>query len=119
MAHDLLNPGSGDPRMKLKDFAKAGNPKTLFAAFLYFDMSFMVWVLLGPLGVHIAKDLGLTPSEKGMMVAVPVLAGAVMRVFMGLLMDGSSTCESLWMAKCFGNCADSFKYYICNLHFTC
>lgn len=73
--------------MKLKDFAKAGNPATLFAAFLYFDMSFMVWVLLGPLGVHIAKDLGLSPSQKGMMVALPVLSGAVIRVFMGLLVD--------------------------------
>ncbi len=73
--------------MKLKDFAKAGNPATLFAAFLYFDMSFMVWVLLGPLGVHIAKDLGLSPSQKGMMVALPVLSGAIIRVFMGLLVD--------------------------------
>jgi NNP family nitrate/nitrite transporter-like MFS transporter len=73
--------------MKLKDFAKAGNPATLFAAFLYFDMSFMVWVLLGPLGVHIAKDLGLSASQKGMMVAVPVLSGAVIRVLMGLLVD--------------------------------
>jgi NNP family nitrate/nitrite transporter-like MFS transporter len=37
--------------------------------------------------VHIAKDLGLSPSQKGMMVAVPVLSGAIMRVFMGLLVD--------------------------------
>ena len=73
--------------MKLKDFAKVGSPSTLFAAFLYFDMSFMVWVLLGSLGVHIAKDLGLSPSEKGMMVALPVLSGAILRVFMGLLVD--------------------------------
>src|SRR3954471_20251081 len=79
--------GPGDHYMRLKDFAKAGHVPTLFSAFLYFDMSFMVWVLLGPLGVHIAKDLGLTPSQKGMMVAVPVLSGAVMRVFMGLMVD--------------------------------
>jgi len=73
--------------MRLKDFAKVGHAPTLFSAFLYFDMSFMVWVLLGPLGVHIAKDLGLTPAQKGMMVAIPVLSGAVIRVFMGLLVD--------------------------------
>lgn len=73
--------------MNFKDFAKTGNPATLFAAFLYFDMSFMVWVLLGPLGVHIAGDLELSPSEKGMMVALPVLSGAILRVFMGLLVD--------------------------------
>ena len=40
-----------------KDFLKSGHTPTLFSAFLYFDMSFMVWVLLGSLGVAIAKDL--------------------------------------------------------------
>ena len=37
--------------------------------------------------MHIAKELGLSPSQKGMMVAIPVLSGAVMRVLMGLLVD--------------------------------
>ena len=50
-----------------KGFLKAGHLPTLVAAFLYFDLSFMVWVLLGPLGVQIAKDLGLSPAEKGLM----------------------------------------------------
>jgi NNP family nitrate/nitrite transporter-like MFS transporter len=35
--------------MSLRDFRKAGHPPTLIAAFLYFDISFMVWVILGPL----------------------------------------------------------------------
>jgi NNP family nitrate/nitrite transporter-like MFS transporter len=47
----------------------------------------MVWVMLGPLGVQIAKDLGLTHAQKGMMVATPVLAGAILRIFMGILVD--------------------------------
>ena len=34
--------------MRLKDFAKSGNPKTLFSAFFYFDISFMIWTMLGP-----------------------------------------------------------------------
>jgi nitrate/nitrite transporter NarK len=53
-------------------FLKAGHWPTLLAAFLYFDLAFMVWVLLGPLGVQIAKDLGLDAAQKGLMVAVPV-----------------------------------------------
>lgn len=73
--------------MRLKDFAKAGHVPTLFSAFLYFDMSFMVWVVLGPLGVHIARELGLSPSQKGFMVALPVLAGALFRPAMGVLVD--------------------------------
>src|SRR3954469_3847255 len=70
-----------------KGFLKAGHLPTLFAAFLYFDMSFMVWVMLGPMGVQIAKDLGLSPAEKGLMVAVPVLAGALLRLPAGILVD--------------------------------
>lgn len=68
-------------------FWKAGHRPTLLAAFFYFDLSFMVWVLLGPLGVNIAKDLGLSPAQKGLMVAVPVLAGALLRIVNGLLVD--------------------------------
>ena len=70
-----------------RSFLKAGHTPTLLASFLYFDLSFMVWVLLGPLGVAIAKDFGLTPAEKGFMVAVPVLSGAILRLGAGLLVD--------------------------------
>jgi len=68
-------------------FWKAGHRPTLFAAFFYFDISFMVWVLLGPLGVAIATDLQLSPAQKGLMVATPVLAGALLRVVNGMLVD--------------------------------
>ena len=68
-------------------FWKAGHPPTLLAAFLYFDLSFMVWVLLGPLGVQIANDLNLNAAQKGLMVATPVLAGALLRIVMGVLVD--------------------------------
>ncbi|HEX3989714.1 MAG TPA: nitrate/nitrite transporter [Acetobacteraceae bacterium] len=70
-----------------KGFLKAGHLPTLFASFLYFDLSFMVWVLLGPLGVAVSKDLHLSPAEKGLMVATPVLAGALLRVPLGVLVD--------------------------------
>ena len=68
-------------------FWHAGHKPTLFAAFLYFDLSFMVWVILGPLGVQIAHDLGLTAAQKGLMVATPVLSGALLRMVMGMLVD--------------------------------
>lgn len=70
-----------------KEFWKAGHPPTLFAAFFYFDLAFMVWVMLGPLGVQIAQDLQLTPAQKGLMVATPVLSGALLRIVMGVLVD--------------------------------
>jgi len=70
-----------------KSFLKAGHTPTLFIAFLYFDLAFMVWVLLGPLAVQISRDLALTSAQKGLMVATPVLAGAVLRIVMGVLVD--------------------------------
>lgn len=68
-------------------FWASGHTPTLVAAFLYFDLAFMVWVLLGPLAPDIAKALLLTPAQKGLMVAVPTLAGAMLRVVNGLLVD--------------------------------
>ncbi|HLW04903.1 MAG TPA: nitrate/nitrite transporter [Azoarcus sp.] len=73
--------------MDKKSFLQTGHTPTLIAAFLYFDLAFMVWVLLGPLAVNIAEDLSLTPSQQGLMVATPVLAGAVLRLVMGVLVD--------------------------------
>src|SRR5687767_4522283 len=70
-----------------RDFLKAGHLPTLLSAFFYFDMSFMVWVLLGALAVQMSADLALDPAQKGFMVALPVLAGALLRVVFGVLVD--------------------------------
>nr|WP_302104589.1 nitrate/nitrite transporter [Polycladomyces sp. WAk] len=59
----------------------------MLSAFLYFDVSFMVWVLLGALGVLVAQDLNLNATQKGLMVAVPILGGSIFRIVMGLLTD--------------------------------
>jgi NNP family nitrate/nitrite transporter-like MFS transporter len=71
----------------IRDFARAGNPRTLVAAFLYFDVSFMVWVLPGVLGVFVAEDLGLTAMQKGLLAALPILSGAALRLPLGAAAD--------------------------------
>jgi len=73
--------------MKLSDLKNSGHLPTLISAFLYFDISFMVWTLLGPLGVQIGESLGLNAQQKGLMVAVPILAGAVLRLVLGVTVD--------------------------------
>lgn len=73
--------------MKLADFKKAGHWPTLLAAFLYFDISFMAWVSLGPLMIYIAKDMPISVEDKISLVAIPVLGGAFFRVPLGLLAD--------------------------------
>ncbi|EIZ77720.1 major facilitator superfamily MFS 1 [Novosphingobium sp. Rr 2-17] len=78
---------SADQPAAATSFWKVGHKPTLIAAFLYFDLAFMVWVLLGPLAPMIATTLGLTPAQKGLMVAMPTLMGALLRVVNGLLVD--------------------------------
>jgi NNP family nitrate/nitrite transporter-like MFS transporter len=67
--------------------AAHGHKPTVIAAFLHFDLSFMIWVLLGALGVSISESLGLSAAQKGLMVAVPILSGSLMRIPLGLLSD--------------------------------
>ena len=73
--------------MNIAEFKKAGHWPTLLAAFLYFDISFMAWVALGPLIVYITKDMGLSVDEKFTLVAIPVLSGAAFRLVLGFLSD--------------------------------
>jgi NNP family nitrate/nitrite transporter-like MFS transporter len=73
--------------MKVSEFRKAGDTPSLVAALVHFDVSFMVWVMLGALGAYIAEDLALSASAKGLLVAVPLVSAAVFRVLLGVLGD--------------------------------
>ncbi len=73
--------------MKLSDLKKSGHAPSLFSAFLYFDISFMIWVLLGALGAYLTADFNLTAGQVGLIVAIPILAGSVFRIIMGILTD--------------------------------
>ena len=68
---------------------RAGHWPTLVTAFLYFDFSFMVWTLLGVLANQIAApdSLNLTQQQRFFMVSVPILAGGIIRLLLGLLVD--------------------------------
>lgn len=69
------------------DTPTKGRLPTLIASFLHFDLSFMLWVLLGSLGIYIADSAGLTPSETGLVIAVPILSGSLLRIPLGFLSD--------------------------------
>ena len=73
--------------MKISELKKSGHAPSLLASFLYFDISFMIWVLLGALGVYITRDFGLSPAEKGLIVAIPILGGSFFRIVLGFLTD--------------------------------
>src|SRR5690606_14491103 len=81
--------GPPTERAMNRSFWQAAHTPTLLSAFLYFDLSFMVWYLLGPMQVRIAEALLLDTQQRALMVAVPILCGAVLRLFLGLLADRS------------------------------
>jgi len=75
-----------------KDLKGQGHAPTLFMAFLYFDMSFMVWTMLGPLASEIAEALALngrilTSGEIATLVSLPILSGAILRIVLGFGVD--------------------------------
>lgn len=73
--------------MDKKSFLRSGHVPTLISAFLYFDISFMVWVLFGPLTPFVAEQLSLSATQKGLLTAVPLLGGSFFRPLLGLLAD--------------------------------
>ena len=73
--------------MQLRSFLRSGHWPTLVCAFLYFDVSFMVWQLLGALANFVSEDFRLDDAQKGLMVAVPMLGGALLRLVLGVLTD--------------------------------
>jgi len=68
-----------------KTFIRSGHWPTLFAAFLYFDFTFAIWVLNGAMAPFISETFGLNAAQKGFMVSVPIIAGALMRFPLGVL----------------------------------
>ena len=78
----------------------SGHWPTLVSAFIYFDFSFMVWTVLGPLSAHIKEALNLSDSQTGLMVAVPSLGGAGLRIALGMLVDRLGAKNTGMLAQC-------------------
>jgi len=68
-----------------KTFLRSGHAPTLFAAFLYFDFTFAIWVLNGAMAPFITETFHLNAAQRGFMVSVPIIAGALMRFPLGVL----------------------------------
>lgn len=66
---------------------KRGHWPSLVGAWLHFEVSFMTWLLIGSLGVSIAEEFGLSATQKGLLVACPLLSGALLRVSVGFSSD--------------------------------
>ena len=54
---------------------------------LAFTMCFMVWLMFGVTAIPVRKVLGLSATEFGLLTAMPVLAGALVRLPLGMWTD--------------------------------
>ena len=68
-----------------RTFLNAGHAPTLGAAFFYFACSCGIWVINGAMAPFIGEAFDLTPAQKGLMLSIPIFAGALMRFPLGLL----------------------------------
>jgi MFS transporter, NNP family, nitrate/nitrite transporter len=73
--------------MHLLTALRSGHWPSLAGAWLHFEISFMTWLLIGSLGVSISEEFGLSATQKGLLVACPLLSGAFLRIGVGLSSD--------------------------------
>lgn len=66
---------------------RSGHWPTLAGAWLHLTVSFMVWLLFGALAVAIGQELRLTATQQSVLVALPLLGGAVLRIAAGWACD--------------------------------
>ena len=64
-----------------------GSTAMLALATAGFAINFWAWALLGPLGPSLGERLALSPTQQSMVVAVPVIVGALGRIPVGALTD--------------------------------
>src|SRR6266478_2850960 len=67
--------------MKISDIKSSGHWPTLVASFLYFDVSFMIWTLLGPLGVTVDR---IGAKNTGVIAQLIVIGGLAYAWLVGL-----------------------------------
>jgi NNP family nitrate/nitrite transporter-like MFS transporter len=99
-----------------KAFLRSGHAPTLFASFLYFDFTFAIWVLNGAMAPFISETFSLTPAQKGFMVSVPILAGALMRFPLGVLSQYIGRKSAAMAEMGLIILALLFGYYFVNTH---
>ena len=59
----------------------------LIVSTLAFTVCFMVWMMFGVIGIPLQKQLGLSGTEFGLLTALPVLSGSLVRVPLGIWTD--------------------------------
>ena len=59
----------------------------LFSSTLSFTVCFMIWMMLAVVGIKVQEEMGFNQTQYGILIALPVLSGALVRVPLGILTD--------------------------------
>ena len=54
---------------------------------LAFTVCFMIWMMFAVIGIPIKQTLGLNETQFGLLIAMPVLTGSLIRLPLGMLTD--------------------------------
>ena len=76
-----LNPAENDLRHNRKAWS------VLIVSTFAFTVCFMVWMMFGVIGIPIKKMLDLNSTQFGLLTAMPVLTGSLVRVPLGIWTD--------------------------------
>jgi MFS transporter, NNP family, nitrate/nitrite transporter len=68
-----------------RSFLKSGHTPTLYASFFYFSFSCCIWVLNGAMAPFISETFRLSHSQTGLMLSLPIISGALLRLPLGIL----------------------------------
>jgi len=67
--------------------SKTDQTRALTLSTLAFTVCFAIWTIFSILGIQIKQDLGLNDTQFGLLVATPVLTGALSRLILGIWTD--------------------------------
>lgn len=59
----------------------------LVSSTLSFTVCFMVWMMLAVVGIKVQEEMGFNQTQYGILIALPVLSGSLIRVPLGILTD--------------------------------
>ena len=61
--------------------------RALFMSTLAFTVCFAVWTIFSIIGIGIKQELGLTETQFGLLVGMPILTGSLVRLVLGIWTD--------------------------------
>lgn len=71
----------------LDTITKGQKNRALGMSTLAFTVCFAVWTIFSIVGVRVKAELGLSDTQFGLLLATPILAGSVSRIFLGIWTD--------------------------------